>query len=43
MYTDSLSTITFFRSYAETVKEKSQRLEERYFFKIENQIINKLI
>ncbi|XP_044014510.1 dynein axonemal intermediate chain 7-like isoform X1 [Aphidius gifuensis] len=29
MYTDSLSTITFFRSYAETVKEKSQRLEER--------------
>lgn len=30
MYADPLSAITFFRSYAETVKEKVQRIEERY-------------
>lgn len=29
MYTDPLATITFFRSYAETTKEKVKRIEER--------------
>lgn len=39
MYTDPLAEITFFKSYAESAKEKVKRIEERYNLKIKKKLI----